>query len=79
MTILVIKTCDGDVYFSTARAASVSRGLGMAVEQVLRNDLARYGATDRQDVEAAIATGSRRKLEETLTDCGAVRRVEVNV
>lgn len=78
MKILVIKTCDGDVYYGTARNKTVNEGLMLAADQVINNDLDRYSQEDRERVRIALASGNAKVLRDTLTDVGAVREVRVN-
>lgn len=78
MKIIVVKTCDGDVYFRHDRPISKNRAIQMAVEQVLENDLNRYSEEDRQEVRKAVASKLFVYKWEALVDVGAIRVVEVN-
>ena len=77
MQILVVKTCDGPVYFRATRNASKRRAWLLGFEQVTDNDLGRYDPEDVARVREAHASGSLAKLADALADCGAVRTESV--
>jgi hypothetical protein len=73
MKIYVVKTCDGDAYFQASRIRHKQSAMGMAVEQVLANDLSRYEEADVAPIREAWAEQNWPKLWQALVDCGAIR------
>lgn len=73
MKIIVVKTCDGDIYYSYHRSASKDAAVRMAVDQVLNNDLSRYSSEDRVAIRKARQTGIFTNQWDELWRIGAIR------
>lgn len=71
-SIIVVKTCDGDVYFGNTRVVDRAAAVNMAVSQVIQNDLSGYEQEDRESVMIALASGKHKLLWEALENCGAI-------
>lgn len=77
MKIIVVKTCDGDIYYPDQRQADRVRAANAAAEQVLENDMGRYSLEDREAVQAAKTDRDARRLWSALVDARAVRVEEL--
>ncbi len=73
MKIIVVKTCDGDVYFRGDRNASKSKAMDMATNQVLNYDLSGYCQEDVSQVKIAKDGQNWTNLWKALMNCGAIR------
>jgi hypothetical protein len=77
VTIYVVKTCDGDVYFNANRTRNKSDARDMAADQVLTYDLSQYDDESRQEVRAAKEAQDWPRLWQAVLDCGAIHKAEV--
>ncbi len=76
MKILVVKTCDGDCYFTNKRGSKV-KASDMAAEQVLFNDLNRWHEEVRAAVQECVDNGDYGKLYKVLVEFEVITEVEV--
>lgn len=70
--IIVVKTCDGDVYFK-ANKTQRSLAVDLAARQVTTNDLASYDEEDREAVREARYRRDWPALYKLLIECGAIK------
>ncbi len=77
MIILVVKTCDGDVYFSNRNASKI-KASDMAADQVLVGNVVAWCQEDQAAVRACVDNRDYGKLYKTLLEIGAIREAQVN-
>jgi hypothetical protein len=75
MKIIVVKICDGDVYFRSKKVDKV-RAMIMAQEQVLQNDIINYDQDDIKKLRKHIMTGDYDLVYQTLVEFGTIRERE---
>lgn len=76
MFIIVVKTCDGDVYFSKTERKKVEAS-ELAADQVLHHNIGDWDEEDKVRVHEAITSRDYKKLWKVLLDIQAIRVEEV--
>lgn len=77
MKILVVKTCDGDVYYREDRRSSRARAVELAAIQILDYGVGDLTEEDRAIVKADAENDSHEHLFNFLVEEGAIRVEEL--
>ncbi len=77
MKLFVVNTCDGPVYFRGLRSKQKVVA-GMAVDQVLNNDISSYDQETVEAVKKALRTDVFSALWYALKDCGAITETQTH-